>query len=152
MIGFIAKPHTRQVLIQAIAESLGRLNKLPLPIKAEAESNAIDMILDMVDSDEALAADILNEHLERTPAMLRALDSALERKDFTEIAHQAHTLKGSLLTLGFIEAGNCARELETAAKVGQLQPCGQLVSELHRQLKNVESTITTYLASVGGVD
>ena len=76
------------------------------------------------------------------------MDAALESKDFDQIAHQAHTLKGSLLTLGFIDAGSCARELETLAKVGQLKACGQLVIDLHRQLKSVEDTVTAYLANV----
>ena len=150
MIGFIAKPHTRQDLIQAVAETLGRIDTAPQTPPAATKQDPIATILDMVDSDKALAADILNEHLERTPSIVRSLDSALESKDFNQIAHQAHTLKGSLLTLGFLDAGNCARELETHAKVGQIKACGELVSELHRQLKSVEGTITKYLASVEG--
>ncbi len=152
MIGFIAKPHTRQVLIQAVAETLGRLNTAPRPLGTTRQQDPIATILDMVDSDEVLAADILNEHLERTPSIVRNLDSALESKDFNEIAHHAHTLKGSLLTLGFVDAGHCARELENHAKVGQLQACGKLISELHRQLKTVEGIITEYLANIGGTD
>ena len=148
MIGFIAKPHTRQVLIQAVAETLGRVDTVPAETRPVVPQNAIATILDMVDSNEALAAEILNEHLERTPGILRAVDAALESKDFDQIAHQAHTLKGSLLTLGFIDAGSCARELETLAKVGQLKACGQLVIDLHRQLKSVEDTVTAYLANV----
>ena len=150
MVGFIAKPHRRGVLIEAVAETLGRATDKPLPAKPTQFVEGIAAVLEMVDSDHELAKEILSEHMDRTPSILRDVDSALERGDHEQIALHAHTFKGSLLTLGFRDAGECARQLEQMARQGRREECGRLISQLHRLLNQVEETIQEYLQGQKG--
>jgi len=150
MVGFIAKPHSRGVLIEAVAQTLGRTLAKPLSAEPALLAEGIAVVLEMVDSNHELAKEILTEHMDRTPAILRELDGALERGDHGQIALHAHTFKGSLLTLGFRDAGECARRLEQMARLGKREECGRLISQLHRLLNQVEETIQEYLQTEKG--
>ena len=146
MIGFIAKPYARHTLIQAVAETLGRDQTVMSAIAGDASVDALSATLAMVDGNRALAADILDEHLKRTPALIAQLDAARNTDDFETMAMVAHALKGSLLTLGFQSAGEAARTLEEAARRNDREGCEPATQALLTQLEHVESVISDGLA------
>ena len=100
----------------------------------------------MVDGNRSLAAEILDEHLKRTPALIAQLDTARNTDDFETMAMLAHALKGSLLTLGFQGAGEAARTLEEAARRNDREGCEPATQALLTQLEHVESVISDGLA------
>ena len=146
MIGFIAKPYARHTLIQAVAETLGRDQTVTSAIAGDASVDALSATLAMVDGNRALAADILDEHLKRTPALIAQLDAARNTDDFETMAMVAHALKGSLLTLGFHGAGEAARTLEEAARRNDREGCEPSTQALLTQLERVEALISDGLA------
>jgi signal transduction histidine kinase/CheY-like chemotaxis protein/HPt (histidine-containing phosphotransfer) domain-containing protein len=148
MLHFIPKPYNRGLLIETIAEVL-QIETRPEAPNPRAPSSTDDVpfaaILAMVDGHNALAAEVLQEHVERTPELLEALDAAFESRDFDTIRRHAHTLKGSLLTLGFSKAGETARALEEHARVGHSAATGETISDLHRKLVLVDAAIKAFL-------
>lgn len=147
MLRFIPKPYNRRLLIETIADVL-QIEALPEPPKPDVSSAIEDApfatILAMVGGHRALAAEVLQEHTERTPELLEALDTAFENHDFDTIKRHAHTLKGSLLTLGFSLAGETARTLEAHARVGHSVATGEAISDLHRKLVAVDAAIRAF--------
>ncbi|MDE0882519.1 MAG: response regulator [Myxococcota bacterium] len=144
---FIPKPYNRRLLIETIAEVLQI--KAPteppnLSLPTSSDDAPFAAILEMVDGHRALAAEVLQEHVERTPELLEALDTAFESSDFNAIRRHAHTLKGSLLTLGLFKAGETARALEEHARGGHKAAAGQAISDLHRNLLLVDAVIKTF--------
>lgn len=71
--------------------------------------------------DSELAHEILESFLEEAPKQLKALGEALETGDAAAVAARAHTLKGSFSAIGSAALEVLAREIEHAARAGEVQ-------------------------------
>jgi CheY-like chemotaxis protein len=149
LVEFIAKPYNRQTLIQTVAHTLAIENQEPQSEASQTLYPGLEAILDMVSGEQELAAEVLREFLDRTPHVLEAIDHAFEASDHETIARHAHTLKGSLLTLGFDEAGGIARRLESSSRKGQRHESSALISQLHQANREVETVIRDFLQKPG---
>ncbi|HTU40482.1 MAG TPA: ATP-binding protein [Candidatus Aquilonibacter sp.] len=86
-------------------------NEPASPSKTADISNAMQG-LSKFDGDESLLCELIQIFLEESPKQLDRLSQAIESGDWQTIERVAHSLKGELNCLGFIEAGEKAREIE----------------------------------------
>jgi HPt (histidine-containing phosphotransfer) domain-containing protein len=68
------------------------------------------------DGDTSMIKDIVVQFLEDITAVLARIEAALGAGDFSKIASEAHTIKGSAATFGLYQVEKIARELEASAK------------------------------------
>jgi signal transduction histidine kinase/CheY-like chemotaxis protein len=149
MTGFIPKPYDRAQLYETICSVLAiRYQTSTTPLAALA-SGPFAELLDMVDGNHDLATEVLTEFLDRSPALLLGLDRAFEAGDHQQVALHAHTLKGSLLTLGLEDAGDAARSLEAAARAGQRDRAGEHLNALRRHLVHCEDQMRAFIDTDG---
>ena len=75
------------------------------------------------------------------PALLAAVQRALQAGDGPALASTAHALKGSVGL--FVQAGafETARQVERTAKAGDLERCGPLCASLDADMKTLDSAL-----------
>jgi HPt (histidine-containing phosphotransfer) domain-containing protein len=100
---------------------------------------AIDLetALERTGGDRELLAQIAVVLLDAGPRQLDALGAALARRDAGGAHRAAHTLKGSLGTLGSPRAQATAARIEKAAAAGELGRAVALFARLQRQARRV---------------
>jgi len=70
--------------------------------------------------DEELLAQIIDIYIEETPALITQLGEFLDKGDADRAFRAAHTIKGSSANLSAGAVGTAAREIELAARAGDL--------------------------------
>ena len=100
--------------------------------------------LDRVGGDEELFREVAQLFLTEYPALLEAVTVAVDTADPAGLLRSAHTLKGSLGSLGADRAADTALRLEAMGRLGQMhgsrQACEelrQLLAELHKELRDL---------------
>jgi len=94
-------------------------------------------------------ADMVEVFLEDTSTNIAGLQQALGEGDGARLQALAHELKGSCRNLGVHAMGQTARELETAAREGDLVGAQQLVERLPRQLEHAGPVLRKEIADSG---
>ncbi|SOH94837.1 Signal transduction histidine kinase [Monaibacterium marinum] len=84
-----------------------------------------------------IVADFINDSKQRVGEIAQLRQS----NDRGAIAKQAHSLRGSSLTLGFTEIANGANELETQASSIEDARISQIVEEISGQIQKIEAAI-----------
>jgi signal transduction histidine kinase/CheY-like chemotaxis protein/HPt (histidine-containing phosphotransfer) domain-containing protein len=113
---YISKPASGDEIRDLIAsifsaqDFLGS-NKATPPAKTADSRNAMQG-LRKFDGDESLLRELIHIFLDESPKQLDRLSRAAESGDWQTIERTAHSLKGELNCLGFIEMGEKAREIE----------------------------------------
>jgi protein-histidine pros-kinase len=90
-----------------------------------------------------LAVVFLEDYAERMAAIARALD----RGDPGMLARAAHTLKGSVSVLSENGPTLVVRELEAAARAGEVALAARLFTDLERQMKRLTENLTDLVAA-----
>lgn len=140
--GYLAKPIDIDLLIETLADLLGgRRSADEAPEYALAESTA-DGELQSVPSEEEpplesrLLADnprfrpIIEKFIVRLDEQLEAMETALEQKDFDELASLGHWLKGAGGTVGFDAFTEPASTLEQLAKAQSEEEVADAIVDL----------------------
>ena len=112
----------------SIAGQLIELNKLLSFNKAIA--------LERVGGDTELLREVAQLYLGEYPGLLTQMRSALDARDPDRLQRAAHTLKGSLGTLGAERALRFIIQLETMGRTGNLDGCESAYSDLEAALGN----------------
>jgi signal transduction histidine kinase/CheY-like chemotaxis protein len=106
----------------------GGIKKSPLTVPAQIPSVAaageeeIFKLRDALDTfmgDAGVLQSVLAHFLQRTENQINALGEIVEKADWESARREAHTIKGSALTLGAKELGHAAALLELAFKEGK---------------------------------
>jgi len=92
------------------------------------------MALDRLGGDEELWNEISKLFLEECPQMLARLQTAVAQGDAHSLMETAHSMKGSLATLGAEEAALLAMDLEMMGRNGALGASGQALARLEEML------------------
>ena len=69
------------------------------------------------------------------PNYLEEIDSALAANDWPRLLRAGHTLKGVFATFSARRGEQRAKELEIAAKAGDIQACTSLAANLHEEVQ-----------------
>jgi CheY-like chemotaxis protein len=99
-----------------------------------------DAIEELTGGNPALLARVRDAFARQTPELLAAMREDLGRADLESLARHTHTLKGSLSYFGG-PAVTLARDLENAAKAGQLKTAAGLMPGLETEVAVVSSRL-----------
>jgi two-component system sensor histidine kinase/response regulator len=92
------------------------------------------VLLDRVEGDEELLAEMIQLYMEDVPRALEAMRSALQQNDMHALERAAHSLKGSSANLAAKTAAEAAQRLEQDAKRGDAVGAEASVAALERVL------------------
>ena len=99
-----------------------------MKISAQLVSFNRYMALDRVGGDEELLREVVQLFLGEYPELLAEIEQAVTKSDALRLERAAHTLKGSLSTIGAEIAARDALQLEVMGRTHQLEgAAGQLV-------------------------
>jgi HPt (histidine-containing phosphotransfer) domain-containing protein len=96
----------------------------------------LERLAESMGGDDAFVAELIEQFLADSPALVAAARKGLETGDAEEVRRAAHTLKSNAATMGANELADRSRRLEVAAKAGELDggvaPIDAVVEELER--------------------
>ena len=99
-------------------------------------------VLDRCGGDEALLSELVAIFRQDLPAYIKEIKTAIDQGDDAELARAAHTLKGSLGTLGFAAAQALTLDLETMGQASNMAKAGTRFGELDTELKKLDPLLS----------
>jgi two-component system, sensor histidine kinase and response regulator len=151
MDDYLAKPVKPQELASMIEKWLS--NQEQTQGKEAAASNIdtddvfdLSVLMSNLSEDKSLVYNILQDFCAYLPDKISALKHAYATNDAPLVRHEAHTIKGSSANIGAIAVQNIARQIENAAKSGDLTNTEPLIEELDTQLDVLLMTIEKLLS------
>jgi CheY-like chemotaxis protein/HPt (histidine-containing phosphotransfer) domain-containing protein/two-component sensor histidine kinase len=149
MDDYVSKPVKPKDLSEAISrqfatdKSSGQQMKNE---KAEKETvNSIifdvDSLMDRISGDKELFKELVTLFTEDTPKHFASMKSAFKNRDFEEIQHIAHSVKGSAGNFGASNMQKVAFSLEQAAKTGDLTKTGHLIDAVEMEFEILKKEI-----------
>ena len=140
MDSYLSKPIRPQELDDALDALLASKRALSAESDHTSTSNhAVEVIqlLDRIDDDRALLAELVEIFRREYPENLRAAQQAILAKNSGDLQGAAHTLRGALGNLSATYASTLAAELETAGEVGDFVAAQATLDKLIPQLDHV---------------
>ena len=148
MDDYLTKPVREEELVAALNRQLpGRAvsevatSKAALEEPPKASGFDIAKLRRVCRGDEAQVREMLGLFVSSTEGLLEELARALDRKDATLAARQAHQIKGASSYLGAAEVTSLAAEAETRAKAGELDACRVALEDLEAAFISVRLEI-----------
>jgi HPt (histidine-containing phosphotransfer) domain-containing protein len=116
---------------------------VPEPVEMQLETVALDWehLRASCGHKEAFIQMLLGEFLRITPDLIRQIEAAVAVGDSDQTYKQAHTLKGSSLSLGANALAAVALELETRGRQGTQEDVEALFTALETEYARLEATI-----------
>jgi PAS domain S-box-containing protein len=146
MDGYVSKPIQPRELWQAI-ESLVPGNGARRQEGDSAGDGAVDAVVDVrealerVGGDTELLRELVDVFLGDCPRLWHNIEEALAKGDARQLARAAHTLKGSVSTLGARTAREAAAQLELQGRNGDLSSAARTVARLDGELQRLRSAL-----------
>ncbi|MFC5863273.1 response regulator [Acidicapsa dinghuensis] len=151
MDGYISKPIRPQELDEVLDSYLAL--KVAEPAQDEsspATNNSIDVaqLLDRLDGDLTLLAELVALFRDEFPGNLRTAQQAIDRHDANGVRSVGHAFKGALANLSAMEASMLASELESIGKSLDLTAAqatlDRLAQEMNNVMRNLEALCSTH--------
>lgn len=101
-------------------------------------------LLDRVENDEELLAELFLLFQEDLPGSRVALQSAIQRADSPEIEKAAHRIKGMLANLSCKEAASLAAGMELAARARDFAEIHETMAALDSQIQAISCALQTF--------
>ncbi|MDD4735580.1 MAG: Hpt domain-containing protein [Kiritimatiellae bacterium] len=114
-----------------------RAERIPPLQFDEKPDMRFEYLLEMVDGNEELAAELSRDFISVIPEALTALREALSRSEGDGAARQAHKIAGSASYMGAVRMQEIAKAMERLGRSGDLQPCIELLVGLERSYQEV---------------
>jgi CheY-like chemotaxis protein len=159
MDDYVAKPIRPRELASALAlffpaeettttASSAAGNSQPVPLPADRPPALIDWesVLASVQGDRDLLRDVVAACLTEMTQLESQFLDAVERRDASEVARFAHTIKGNLRTFG-APGRDHAQRIEDTARAGQLDQAAKLFQSLQTEMHAVTQELSAYLAT-----
>jgi two-component system sensor histidine kinase/response regulator len=108
------------------------------PMTTVVEKTAL---LETLDNDPQLLREVIGIFLADCPGKLAELRVAVTAGNPDQIANSAHSLRGSVATLGAQKAVEVAQKLESMGRQGQLEGAAEAFSILEREMALVTSAL-----------
>jgi two-component system sensor histidine kinase/response regulator len=140
MDGYLSKPIRPQELDEVIDSLLEQKENLLSEKEGTSvlnDSVEISQLLDRLDDDRTLLAELLQIFRREYPDNLRAAKQAIDAKRPTDLERAGHTLKGALANLSATKASAIAAELEIMARYTDLTGAQAVLDRLVLELGNV---------------
>ena len=139
MDGYLSKPIRPQELDEVLDQYLALKDANSIQSEfAPTANNSIDVtqLLDRLDSDRALLAELVNLFRADFPASLSAAQRAIDQQDASGLRSAAHALKGALANLSAVQASALAAELEIIGKSFDLTGAQAMLDRLAQETNN----------------
>jgi CheY-like chemotaxis protein len=139
MNDYLAKPIRVDELVAAIKRTPRRAGApgqraAPAPGNGVIDATVLARLADGVGGDTQFVTDLIAQFSEDAPGLLAAARAGLEQGDADAVRRAAHTLKSNAATFGAGALAERSRELEEAAKRGELDGGPDLVEAIQRSL------------------
>lgn len=155
MDGYLPKPIHPQELDEVL-ESYQRKSPEEAAVSTRTTpwhaSVLADELLERVDGDRTLLAELLELFRGDYPDQIRAVRKAVTKGDAVALQELSHSLKGVLGNLAAPIASKIASELETMGRVGDLALAEVRVTELEREVNRVIEALGEMCQEVVGED
>ncbi len=102
-------------------------------------------LLDMLDQDRALCAEILTTFLQSLGPRLTAIEDAVRCGEPRNCEIAVHGLKGAAITVGAMRLGQLGLALEVLARQERLDAVGGLLNELRTAIAHARQAVETWL-------
>lgn len=110
----------------------------------ESEAMSWATLLKHVQQDQSLARVVADAYLQETPRLASQLKESLAARNNVKAKIAAHTIKGSLRTLG-APCEKLAASMEEALGIPNWDECDQLIDPLLESLKDVDQAVRRHL-------
>jgi HPt (histidine-containing phosphotransfer) domain-containing protein len=149
MDDYISKPIRSEQLFATLQRVLGAKIDATSPDLMKVDGQGVDLraALHSVDGDHALLTDIIQAFLEETPGILRTVRTAIREGNVERLERGAHTLKGTLRTLGAPAAAEVAQELELMGRHQGTVGAEEVLDRLERTVDQVSQVLSDYVRS-----
>ena len=101
-----------------------------------------ELALERVGGDAELLDEIVGLYLGEYPGLLEQIQAAVNSGDAQQLYRSAHTLKGSLGTLGAEVAQKQAMDLEMRGRYEQLADTSSMLADLEHLLEQLHDELT----------
>jgi HPt (histidine-containing phosphotransfer) domain-containing protein len=103
--------------------------------------------LDRVGGDESLLREVVQLFLIEYPQLMAEIQQAVRERNANLLERSAHTLKGSLSTIGAEAAAASALTLEMMGRFSKLDGCEQGLADLQSSITALDRELNTMVAS-----
>lgn len=104
-------------------------------------ADARGALLKIAGGDPAILERIRDAFARQTPGLLSAIRDAVAAADPAALARHVHTLKGSLSHFSWNRGAEIAREIESAARSGDMTQAAALLPELESAVANLQAAL-----------
>ncbi len=140
MNDYVAKPISSQRIDEAMTRVL-----VPRPAMAGGGDGVdgfrMDKLVERMDGDVGLAADILDTFLSDTTSRLKAVKGAALNYDFDFVQQEARTIEGGALNVHAEIVANLSRELLQAAVAKQQEYAVSVIGEIEGELEQIRQVV-----------
>src|SRR5690348_2353347 len=146
---YVSKPIQAEELYSVI----DRLQKPPLDSNNGQSMSAspspappfvTEELLDHVQGDRELLADIIRLFRAEVAMLLRELREAAQKADAAAISRTSHTLKGSIGNFGSGPAYQAAKKIDEIARTGDAAAAGALLPHLESEIERLQTALEPY--------
>ena len=154
MNDYVSKPVSPAALIDVLKCWLPKENNEQETSKEVALHSALPVVFDRVGMldrlmhDEDLAQKLLEVFLEDAPSQIEQLRYCLGRSDAIGVQRQVHSIKGAAACVGGEALRTLTREMEQAAKAGDLNSVVARMPELDRHFLDLREAIVKHRVGV----
>ena len=149
MDGYLTKP----IEPGALAAELGGLPPPAAgPERAEflVDRGHLRALLAYDDDKQSMVREIINMFLRDAPQILDAVRGSCARQDYTQLARDAHLLKGAASNAAATALSGAAARLEALARGGEREDSAKLVESLDMMWQRTAVALTGELERLGG--
>jgi len=165
MNDYISKPMRIEALIRALEKSKGKaesgyvvtasageadssqLNELPLSGQnSEApdsvlDQTALDNLLNLIEGDRELLAELINSFLSNAPRLRENLDQSISNGDAAGLRMAAHSLKSNATDFGATRLADLCQKLEDLGKAGQFDGAAGYIHQIRAEYTQVQAAL-----------
>lgn len=158
MDDYLAKPVKIEELIRALRESHSEISGVgPEKRTTEGGSTGRDMLdqealgklMSLAGNNIEFVAELIDIFLLESPQLLSVMRHSVNRGDGPGLRMAAHTLKGNSAGFGANRLATLCQELETKAKLNQLEGASDLVFEVEAEYRDTETALRSLALEVG---
>ena len=154
MDDFLTKPVQRKLLAEVLAAHLNAAvadakaaSELPEIAESPERGFCIQDLLERLDNDSELAAEIAAVYLIEAAKLQQEIASALERGDAEALRYHAHSIKGATGNIGNEPLHEVAFQLEQSGREGNLARGAEVFPEFQRLLAATNTELQRFLDS-----
>lgn len=131
----LARRIPQATLTDGIKNPLSEAKTIEAPVFDE------DGLLRRLMNDRELAMTVVNGFLEDGPRLIQDLDTLIRKRNTSGVLMLAHSLKGAAATVSAEALRDAVLAMESAAKIGHMDVCGELHHRVTAEFERFEETL-----------